>query len=944
MKKASRLVLVSLALLFACPWGWGQADFPSIDNFVTGMKAQSGFFTVYEKEEVVYGLIPATQLKKPFLLATTISGGVYSGMQWDHMMVYWEKQGKNLLLVRPDTRHRAPRTTLSDVVNRTFPSSIIRAVPIMGKGPRGGYLVDLARIFKSDLGGLSSVAPFLLEGRFYLNASLSKWSKVKVFPKNVELEVQAAFTGVKTDNASNWSDYSDSGRSYKIGIHYSISHLPSSSYKPRLADTRVGYFNTAIQDFSKKHEARTKFLRYIHRWNLKKIDPSLELSPPKEPIIFYIENTVPYRYRRYVRDGILEWNKAFEKIGFIDAVVVRQQTDSQFADLDPEDVRYNFFRWTTGDLGFAAGPSRVHPLTGQILDADIIFDDSMLRYASASYVQNSPLSMLLKSDQKLKDALAMVPEWKSLKGLEEIVKHESSQEENSWEKMAEMMSHKGRHLCLNGRLKRYQLAYANMMFRAKGDKVPEKFIGQYVKEIVMHEVGHTLGLYHNFKASSWLPLSKINSKEKPEAIVGSVMDYSPVNFAPKGTEQGNYLTQTLGPYDEWAIAYGYQQRSLRESESKMLKKITDRVAEPGLTYANDFYSSFVDPDPDVILWDLGNDKIEYAKDQLRLSKDLMKNLLEQAVDEGEDFFPLRRAFSALLFDQAYNSMLVAKYVGGQSLHWDHKGDPKARAPFVVTSSKKQREALRFLSENTFSDKHYQFSPKILNHLAPGVWWHWKSQEQNVVATFPLHETVLSFQDMTLFLMINPMNLVRMQNAVLQVNPKDNPLTIAELLTTLTDTIWSELEEKKAESSKKELEEKKEEESSTKEAAEEKKEESSAKEIEEEKKESKEKKKSKEEKKSVEEDKPVRSTDFISSFRRNLQRDHLNIWINFFALDRWFPGIPEEAKTIGWQNLRDLDKKISRALVNNPELDLASKAHLSEAQAKIRDAMKASYIK
>jgi len=140
-------------------------------------------------------------------------------------------------------------------------------------------------------------------------------------------------------------------------MSYSLSTIPESSknYKPRKADDRVGYFLTTRLDWQKDYKQDTLFDRYINRWHLEKRDPSLKLSAPKNPIVWYIEKTVPVQYRRWVKEGILEWNKAFEKCGYLDAIEVVQQEDydPRTKDLDPEDVRYNFFRWIVTGRGFA---------------------------------------------------------------------------------------------------------------------------------------------------------------------------------------------------------------------------------------------------------------------------------------------------------------------------------------------------------------------------------------------------------------------------------------------------------------------------------------------------------------------------------------------------------------------------------------------------------------
>ncbi len=177
-----------------------------------------------------------------------------------------------------------------------------------------------------------------------------------------------------------------------VNVHYSISYLPENGYHPRLADDRIGYFLTVIKDYSQKGD-EDRFVRYINRWDLSKADPSADVSPPKKPIVFWLEKTIPFKYRAPIREGILEWNKAFAKAGFENAIEVRQQPDN--ADWDPEDINYNTFRWITSDTKpkFAMGASRVNPTNGQILNASIIFDADFLQYWSTEYETFTPASI-----------------------------------------------------------------------------------------------------------------------------------------------------------------------------------------------------------------------------------------------------------------------------------------------------------------------------------------------------------------------------------------------------------------------------------------------------------------------------------------------------------------------------------------------------------------------
>lgn len=869
-----------------------KSEFPPFDEVVKGMQEKEGLFTLYHKDDKLYALIKTDQLEQPFFLAMTLSGGLFAGMQWDDMLCYWERQGSQLLLIRPELRHRAPQTTFEDVVARTYPSTIIRAVPILTKNS-SGLLIDFSSIFKSDLAGVASIADFFLNlshARF--SSDLSAWGKIKVFPYNIELTVNAAFTGTRDNEPPNFTDATDSERSHRMDIHYSLSHLPKTEYKPRKADTRIGYFNTAIKDFSQKHEARSNFVRLIQRWHLEKADTNLEMSPPKNPIIFYIEKTVPYRFRRYVREGIMEWNKAFEKIGFVDAIVVRQQTETEFADLDPEDVRYNFFRWTTHDMGFAAGPSRVNPMTGQILDADIMFDDSILRYDAVNYNVLTPTALLTQTDRKLHDLLKKFGSKNICRNFQHLwAKEEASSKSNAQAKAMEILEKRGNGVCMFGYGMQHQLAMAHMIFQSKGkEKLPEEFIGAAVKETVMHEVGHTLGLYHNFKGSSWLSLTQINSADKPQATIGSIMDYTPINFTPKGTTQGRYVPDTIGPYDYWAIEYGYALADDKAEEDKMLANIAKRSAENGLAYGNDLYATMLDPDPLLIRWDLGDDQIAYARLRMKLADDLLKDVIERTVENGEDYFPVRRAFNYLLYEASHVAWLAARYIGGESLHWDHKGDANARPPFVVVPAAKQREALLFLKETILSEKAFQFSPELLNHLAPGVWWHWESDELNMWAEYPIHERILLSQLVTLLVLLNPYNLDRLHNTPLQVAKTQDAFTLQELLDGLTNIIWAEL------------------------------------------------------------DKPLEGqtwdarNPFISSTRRNLQRLYLNLWIYYFVLDDAMMMVPEDARTSAWKNLQELYDKIAVVFDKQELLDRMTLSHLLESLSRIEQALQVKFVK
>ncbi len=304
------------------------------------------------------------------------------------------------------------------------------------------------------------------------------------------------------------------------------------------------------------------FNRVADRWHLVKRDPSLVVCEPRQPIMYYIEKTVPVRFRRAVRDGILEWNKAYEKIGFVNAVEVRQQTeDNEYKDLDPEDMRYSFFRWIVTGAGFAMGPHRANPFTGQIYDADIIFDDSMVRYFEQDAQQMMPSTALAMkfSDPVLATFIHQYPQWQRPTREWEDVSIGAREDVHVLAAMRQRMTQRGQLCCDYADGMKHQLALGQAMLSGQPPEVIEKFLYDVVKEVVMHEIGHTLGLRHNFKASTVWTLEQIRERRsKGLATTGSVMDYNPVLFFADKQTDGNFVTPTIGPYDYWAIEYGYR--------------------------------------------------------------------------------------------------------------------------------------------------------------------------------------------------------------------------------------------------------------------------------------------------------------------------------------------------------------------------------------------------
>ncbi|MGO8753500.1 MAG: zinc-dependent metalloprotease, partial [Thermoguttaceae bacterium] len=780
---------------------------PEWDKVVEGAKRMEGLFPLYynEKEQKLFMEVQQAQYDKEVILPMAIARGagiMYLGGETlnfgDQWLISFHRAADRLLVVRHNVHVRAEAgSPQADSVKVSYTDSVIKALPIKSE-KNGGQLVliDLADLLMFDLADIG-IQP---------DPARSTWAKVKAFPNNVEIEVSAVFSMMGRGRfASFFSDDAVADpRGAQVVIHYGLSMLPATSYKPRLADDRVGHFLSVIKDFSRDvHE--TPNVHYVTRWNLEKEKPAAEKSPPKQPIIFWIERTVPREYRQYVREGILEWNKAFEKVGFIDAIQVRdQQSDDEF---DPEDIRYNTFRWITTSAGFAMGPSRTNPKTGEILDADILFDEGMIRYWRQEYIERAGIppgmGMLLAGQRQgfFKLFAADLPSFADAEPLlDRMLKenremflgplHASPRSPDQFSLGPAACSR-----CQMGPGMRRQLEVLAAVLAAKGEldpggKVPEKFIGQAVKEVVMHEVGHTLGLRHNFKASSALSLAEVNDPAitAKKGNSGSVMDYLPANIARKGEKQGDYFSPTIGAYDYWAIEYAY--KPVEGDEKEELAKIAAKDAAPDLTYGTD-EDMFLNPDPRINAFDLG-DPLDYAKDRIQLVRASLDKLQERVVAKGEGWQRARAAFSALMGELARATELSAAYVGGEYTCRDHRGDSGNRPSMKPIEIAKQRAAIRLLQDEILSAKAFEFKPELLRQLAPDPWYDEFSWMPSGSYQYPVLQRVLWIQRIVLARFLSAEVLGALQEITLQAEPGQESLQMPEVFDALTNSIWTEL--------------------------------------------------------------------------------------------------------------------------------------------------------
>ncbi|UCG50135.1 MAG: zinc-dependent metalloprotease [Phycisphaerales bacterium] len=926
---AIAVCLSSAVLGAARPAPAKKPEFPPLNEVlkdytkvVSTADGAASLYTIWTraKDGQMLAALPSGYERMRFFIALTVSSGeTFAGLQAGDMYVYWRRYDKRLALIEPNIRIKSSGDAESkSSIKRLFTDRVILDVPIVtmsGSSP----VIDMDNL----LVGQSS--KFFGSRVRISNASLRRIKKAKAFPKNVELAFEVP---------------TSSGRLQTL--HYSISVIPGSTgYRPRKADERVGYFTTSYRDYGQFTDPETR-VRYINRWRLEKADPSLQVSPPKEPIVFYIEHTTPVRYRRWIREGLFYWNEAFEKVGISNAVEVYYQDARSGAHMekDPEDVRYNFIRWLSNNQGTAIGPSRVHPETGQILDADVILTDGWIRHYWTTYHEVMPELVMEGMNPETLAWLTDHPNWDPRIRLAPPGEREHIREEILQSRGLPYGGHPittanpdligddeydglaGRTCQVNGMCTLSQgMAFDVAMFRMQMammgeetegedkdkekkeekekekekepkkekepeiDGIPESFIGPLMAELACHEVGHTLGLRHNFKSSSVYTMAEINSKKFKGKIphTGSVMDYLPVNMNMKdGEVQGDYTMIGVGPYDIWAIEYGYTQ------DEKAIKGILNRVAEPELAYATDedTYGS----DPLARRYDFSKDPIDYARNQIKIAEHNRGRIIEKLVKDGDSWAKTRRAYEMTLAMQLRATSMMSNWLGGAFVHRDKKGDKNGRLPIEVVPVERQREALAFVIEHTFRDKAFGLTEDLLNRMTVDKWWD-DSSTITEDSTWPIHDRIMGVQVVTLARLLYPTTLRRIYDNEFLVPADKDALTMPELLETIRKEIWSELKDDP-------------------------------------------------------EKKYTARKPLVSSLRRNLQRSHLEFLIELIRTDYGSTAASKPISNLVLEELRQLKvrlKQLVEAEAEHDKLDPYTLAHLKDAHLQIEKALEATYV-
>lgn len=734
-------------------------------------QVKTGFLDAYQKDDKLYFAVPKDRLGTDFLMEMKIAQGIgtaglFGGTMlnlFEGNLMALERHGDQIFLVQKPHRFTAAGdAAASKAVALTFSTSVLEQARIESFREDSAAMIDVTNWFVSDLSGIGQRIRFAVSttpgrpGQATFDRQRSWLESVKSFPENVNIRSKLTF---RPAEPVNWSSVPD-GRFIGVSIHYTLAALPAQPMTPRYGDDRVGNFLTVHKDFAQ--EDSVAFVRMVNRWRLEPGDRVGDKWRPKQPITYYIDPNVPDEYRQQFKDGVEAWNAAFEAAGWVGAVRALDLP----ADADAEDIRYATLRWNVSDQpGYGAiGPSTVDPRTGEVLDADILFESNMFLGFRNSWRNLAGPS---GAAEAFEQALGVgIYEPKENDRLELLGFSNAFQAQGSLLQSA---------LIANGTI-------------GPNDPVPTPFVMQAVKWVVMHEVGHTLGLQHNFRSSTSTPVAMLHDDgwAKENGVYSSVMEYPTVNLAGKGKPNGFYYTPGVGSYDRWAISYGYTPEPARAAA------LAREVANPRHLYGTNAESGGPGAlDPSINTFDLGDDPLAWGKERTALIAGLLRTLDSNTLADNVPYNRLTGFYGGLMNQYAQAVAPAVKYLGGQYINRDHVGDPGGRLPFENVPKLKQREALDFIVAKVFAADALTLPTGVLQRMGSNRWFHWGSNTTfSGRLDFPYHEQTLGFQNAVLGQLLNPFRLSRIRDGETKYGTA-NMVTIPEMMGAVTRAVWSE---------------------------------------------------------------------------------------------------------------------------------------------------------
>ena len=746
---------------------------PTVAEKVKSSKKTDGLFTLYQDTATgsVQMYVKKNQLGKEYIYQSFSMGGPTSLFLNQNMIrTTWviriKKNFDKLEFSQVNTNFwYDPENAVSRSANVDVTEAVFYSAKIDGEDSTG-FIVAGDGLFLSEK--LDPVKPLVAPGPAAafvfnlgnLNATKSGYKTVRSYPNNTDVVVELAYDNPAPFNQGG-KDITDA-RYNRIRFQHSFLEMPVNDFRPRLDDPRVGYFTQEIDNLTSIKVADYKDV--INRWNLVKKDPSAAISEPVEPIVWWVENTTPVEYRQTIVEAGLKWNEAFEKAGFKNAVVMKIMPDD--ATWDPADIRYNVIRWVSSPYPQygAIGPSFVNPKTGQILGADITVE-----WMSGS---SSPIA------EELYDVKSINTDLPSI-----LLGTNKNEEVN----IPGIL--KGNACTLGQELKaQFTAGLTTLEATGASDAEIKTLHKEFLYYLILHEMGHTMGLNHNMKASQMLSPAEVNNTgiTHVKGLQGSVMDYPAVNVSSDRNKQGDYYTTKAGPYDLWAIEFGYTPFSPSE-EAAGLKKILDRSNEPGLLFGNDA-DDMRSPggggiDPRVMINDMSNDMVAYAEDRFGLVNMLMSKLKEKYSKPGKSYAELRARYGTLVNQRNGMAQSVSRFIGGVYVDRSFVGQETTTKPFTPVSAAYQKKAMALLTKYVFAPDAFKGDAALFPYLQiQRRGFNFFGNGEDLKA-----QTVILSMQVGLFAhLMSPNTLTRINNSTLY----GNTYTSADMMNDLTNAVFA----------------------------------------------------------------------------------------------------------------------------------------------------------
>jgi hypothetical protein len=793
----------------------------NIDDIVKGFDKIPGVVTLYRKDNDLYAELTPAQLDTPFLLQATRETGTagVGGVAGDPLadiVFRFHQANDQIYLVEPNVTFRAaPHSPEATSLKRSFAESYLASFPVMAyrttpeetktvaaitdqearltalRAAATGILIHIPTLFSTDVPNFTQGMP-----GYNIDSDQTYLEAVKNFSGNLVVRTSYSFTGHPQGGffgqGADTSSLADS-RGFVEEVSYNLFPLKDTGYKPRFYDDRIGYFTEDYETFT-DDTSPDNIRRMILRWNLVKKDPKATVSAPVTPVTFWIDNATPLRYRDAIKEGVLYWNAAFEPLGYKDAVVCEIMPDD--ADWDPADMTHNVVRWTSSyGAGYAVAQFRHNPLTGEILNAAITVDASMARFTNLEY----PTTVLTGEPAQ------------SMPGLPGIGQTGSGVLLTPAQVAAQIINYKPTPVPTNRCFCNYgpgaaQAAtfgwdcFTGVEATPGGDPMPtlEEYTHRYLRSVVSHESGHCLGLRHNFKGSTMLTETQLQDSglTSQYGVTASVMDYLPANVPPVGGKLADIWTPCVGPYDKWAIAYGYTDfGSDSYQEVQGLAALASRSQEFGHAFASDEDADALDPT--ITRFDLGQNPLDFRVAMVGRAHDLLSNLEYRYPQPGQAYYQLTRVFVRSLNEYAGQALEVSRFVGGIVTDRNHKGDAGSVLPVQPVLFADQRRALQTLCQYVLSDSSLQFSPSLLAKLEenPVPYSDRLPQSDNQSQDLSMLDIISNVQATGLYAVLNHDTLNRLETNEFRSNPSQKPLTVLETMQTVTGVVWSEFDGK-----------------------------------------------------------------------------------------------------------------------------------------------------